>query len=294
MITVTQRLVLDALGHIEPATAGQLADRNLLAMTVGNVLGHLAVLEEEGMVMADSPPDSPDRRYTRTEPGGAGRRFLVAAPTEAQAPMPEWDLGSAEYVPMARWGKDHWTTFTYVEDHRGMLDHDQMRCDRRRHPVFYAAKRRTTAFGSDVDGARYPTRLKTAAPGADGRWGVVELVGHDDYDCLNDAIGAGLVQVAMPRLRPPHGDVFPDAWDRPVRIPDGDILVGDARPPRSPRGTFVNPSFVTGLTEMWLMTAASFSLTEQGQVIAGELRAHLAATRNSHQFIPSCPDGGWL
>jgi len=194
-----------------------------------------------------------------------------------EAPTPTWDLGSATPVPMSRWGKDHWTTFAYIEtrwvDHRGMLDHDRMRCDRHRHPAFYSAKRRTIAFGTDADGARYPTRLKTDAPGADGHWGVIELAGHDDYDCLDDAIREGLIQVAMPRLRQPHGDIFLDARDRPVRVPYGELI---------------SPSFVTGLTEMWLMTAASFRLTEQGQVVAGELRAHLAATRKSHQFKPSC------
>jgi hypothetical protein len=204
---------------------------------------------------------------------------------------PEWDLGSAEPVPMARWGKDHWTTFAYVEsrwvDHRGMLDHDQMRCDRLRHPVFYVAKRRATAAGSDVDGARYPTRLKTESADTDGRWGVVSLPGHDDYDCLNDAVRAGLIQVTMPQLRQPAGDVFLDAWGRPVRIPDGDLLIGQARPPRAPRGTLVSPAPVTGMTQMWLMTAASFSLTGQGQATAGQLRAHLAGRRNSHQFTPA-------
>jgi hypothetical protein len=191
------------------------------------------------------------------------------------APAPAWDLGSTAPVPVSRWGKDHWTTFAFVEtrwvDHRGMLDHDRMRCDRRRHPAFYAAKRRTIAFGSDMDGGRYPTRLKTEVQGADGRWGVVELPGHDDYDCVDDALRAGLLEVVMPQPRQPHGDIFLDAWDRPARLPDGELI---------------SPSFVTGLSEMWLMTAASFSLTERGQDIARELRAHLAATGNSHQFMP--------
>ena len=33
-------------------------------------------------------------------------------------------------------------------------------------------------------------------------------------------------------------------------------------------------------------TAASFRLTGRGHAIAAELRAHRAATRNSHQFMP--------
>lgn len=195
-----------------------------------------------------------------------------------EASAPAWDLPGATAVPMHRWGKDHWTTFAYVEtrwvDHHGMLDHDRMRCDRQRHPAFYSAKRRTTALGSDADGARYPTRLKTEAPGPDGCWGAAKLAGHDDYDCLNDAIIEGLIEVTMPRLREPAGDVFLDAWDRPVRVPGGEAI---------------SPMLVTGLVEMWLMTAASFSLTQPGQVIAGELRSHLAATRRSHQFTPHVP-----
>lgn len=199
-----------------------------------------------------------------------------------KAPAVIWDLGPAEPVPMIRWGKDHWTTFAYVEtrwvDYQGTLSHDQMRCDRHRHPAFYSAKRRVTAFGTDADGARYPTRLKTEAPGPDGRWDSVELPGHDDYDCLNDAIREGLIAVTMPQPREPHGDIFLDAHGLPVQ--------------HAGKGELLDPGFVTGLTEMWLMTAASFSLTERGQLVARELRAHLAATRNSHQFMPSGVTGG--
>jgi hypothetical protein len=44
---------------------------------------------------------------------------------------------------------------------------------------------------------------------------------------------------------------------------------------------------VTGLIELWLMTAAAFRITEHGQAIAGELRAHMAATGLAHQFTAS-------
>ncbi len=193
-----------------------------------------------------------------------------------EQPAPAWDARNENPVPIARWGRDHWTTLAYVEtrwvDHRGMLSHDQMRCDRQRHQMFYAAKRRPIMLGTDADGAKYPTRLKTETPGEDGRWGVVELPGHDDYDCLDDAIREGLIEVTMPRLREPCGDIFLDARERPVRVPDGETISAE---------------LVTGLTEMWLMTAASFALSDRGQVIARELRAHLADTRNSHQFMPS-------
>lgn len=192
----------------------------------------------------------------------------------AAQPEPSWDLRTAESVPMARWGKDHWTTFAYVEtrvvDHRGMLSHDQMRCDADRHPAFYGARRRV--ISPDLASRHYPTRLKTEQPGPDGTWGAVELWGHDDYNCLNDAITEGLVEVRMPVAREPHHDVFLDALGHVVRIPGGEVISG---------------GLVTGLTEMWLMTAASFGLTERGRAVAGELRAHMAVIRRSHQFQPS-------
>lgn len=187
---------------------------------------------------------------------------------------PAWHLGTAEAVPMRRWGKDHWTTFAYVEtrwvDHRGMLAHDKMRCDADRHPAFFGAKLHALT-PSNLAGRHYPTRLKTEQPGTEGAWGSVELPAHDDYNCLADAIAEGLIVPRMPELRKPHGDIFLDAWGRPVKIPGGEIISGP---------------IVTGLSEMWLMTAASYSLTERGQAVAGELRAHMAATRRSHQFVP--------
>jgi hypothetical protein len=198
----------------------------------------------------------------------------LAAALGYVAPAPSWDLGTAEPVPMARWGKDHWTTFAYVEtrwvDYGGMLNHDQMRCDRKRHPAFFAARPR--AFGADNDGAKYETRLKTEQP-VDGRWGFVALFGHDDYDCLADAIREGLIEVTMPAPAPNGADLYLDSKGRPVRMPDGPaIAVSD---------------LMTGFVESWLMTAASYSLTPRGQVIAGQLRAHLAATRRAHQFMPA-------
>jgi hypothetical protein len=196
-----------------------------------------------------------------------------------------WELPSAVHVPMSRWGKDHWTVLAFLEtravDYRGMLDHDRMRCDRGRHPVFYLAKKRVIAMGTDADGARYPTRLKTPCPREDGAWGTVELPGHDDYDCLADMIREGLLEAVMPQPRQPGLDVFLDAYKRPVRLPGSDPLS------RVSDGDLIRPWFVTGMSEMWLMTAASYTLTDRGLAITAELRAYLAAARNYHQFMPA-------
>jgi hypothetical protein len=189
----------------------------------------------------------------------------------------EWEFDGIEPVPMNRWGKDHWTTFAYVEDawvnHSGLLDHDRLRCDRSRHPMFYASKRMMLRAGSgSADGSRYATRLKTEELGDNGLYGAVDLFGHDDYDCLNDAIVAGLIEVRMPEPREPHHDVYLDARGKVARIPGGEAIEGGP---------------MTGLRQLWLMTAASFRLTELGQDVARELRAFWAAGNNSHQFVPS-------
>lgn len=75
----------------------------------------------------------------------------------------KWD-GNA--IPPERWGKDHRTTLLYIEtrcvDYGGMLDRRNLR----------------------IDSPEHPTRL------ADG----VDITGHDDLDCIDDFVEAGLVQ----------------------------------------------------------------------------------------------------
>lgn len=174
---------------------------------------------------------------------------------------------------MSRWGRDHWSTFAYVEtrwvDHHGMLDHDQMRCDSDLHPFFAAARPRSTLLGTRC--RKYPTRLKSAQPDTEGRWDVVELANHDDYNCLDDAIHAGLVEVHLPTADIEH-DLFLNAHGRTVTGPEGDAL---------------HPSFLTGMDEQRLMTHASYTLTPTGQAIAAQLRGHRATGGNTHQFVPT-------
>lgn len=156
-------------------------------------------------------------------------------------PTPQYEPVGDDRVPMERWGKDHWSTLAYLEcrivDNRGRIAHDHMRCHMRRHPAMHAAKRRAIAFGN-ADGSQYPTKLR------DG-----ELADHDDYDCIDDMIAAGLVTVTMPP---------------------------------APAQTLV-----TGLVETELMTRATYALTPLGQAIAGQLRAHKGNGGNWRSFQPS-------
>lgn len=83
-----------------------------------------------------------------------------------------------EPIPPADWGRDHWSTFGYIEvrvvDHKGVPDRRHMRCDPALHPHL--------AHDGSYHGGPYPTRLR------DG-----ERQSHDDWSCLDDAIAAGFV-----------------------------------------------------------------------------------------------------
>ena len=80
-------------------------------------------------------------------------------------------------IAVQDWGRDHWSTFAYVEtrivEHKGMVDVRHMRCDPDLHPLFAHA-------GSHS--AKHPTRLREGTRSD-----------HDDWSCLDDAEAAGLL-----------------------------------------------------------------------------------------------------
>jgi len=87
---------------------------------------------------------------------------------------------AAEPVPtMADFGKDHWSTFGYIEtrcvDHGGSPQRESMRCHANRHPML---------VGRNGDGSAHPTRLK----------GDKTLTHHDDWDCVDDLAREGLLE----------------------------------------------------------------------------------------------------
>jgi hypothetical protein len=99
--------------------------------------------------------------------------FTPYAPDQAQ-----------ERVPLTEWGKDHWSTFAYLEtvavDARGTIENVRMRCDSRLHRPFAHGN----GLGHLHDGGKFPTRLK----------GSVERAGHDDWSCVEDMVVEGLIQ----------------------------------------------------------------------------------------------------
>jgi hypothetical protein len=167
-----------------------------------------------------------------------------------------WRPLNTTFVPAEQFGADHWSTFAYLEtrtvDYRGTIAHHQMRCDERRHPVMEALKG-GMARGGSSGGWRYPTLLA----------GGQEKPDHDDYDCIDDLVAAGLIEVHMPRpVLTPGDERFVDAYGKTIYNAAGDQI---------------DPRFVTSYAELWLCGHATVSLTDLGRQVAAELRAHRAA-----------------
>jgi hypothetical protein len=82
-------------------------------------------------------------------------------------------------VPIEDFGRDHWSTFAYIEtrvvDYRGVPDKRHLRCNHARHPLF---------AHEGGDAAKYPTRMKLNK----------QLFEHDDWDCLDDLEDVGLIE----------------------------------------------------------------------------------------------------
>jgi len=87
-------------------------------------------------------------------------------------------------VPPELWGKDHLTTLSYIEtvctDHKGIPSAARMRHWPGRVLRGDIDRDRLPTVGNDKG---YPTRLR----GGD------ELTEHDDWDCVEDMVQAGLI-----------------------------------------------------------------------------------------------------
>lgn len=78
-------------------------------------------------------------------------------------------------IPIEMWGKDHWSTFAYIEtrcvDYRGIPELCRMRCDQDIHPAL-----RDGRMPAVLAKKKYPTRLKHGGTVDD----------HDDWSCTED------------------------------------------------------------------------------------------------------------
>ena len=90
------------------------------------------------------------------------------------------------FVPVSRWGKDHWSTLAYIEcrivDHKGVPARAHMRTDADLHPGLAGHTEQWVPTRTKND-RKYPTRLRD--------W--TQLFDHDDWSCLEDAEEAGML-----------------------------------------------------------------------------------------------------
>ena len=89
-------------------------------------------------------------------------------------------------IPMNKFGKDHWSTFAYIEtrgvDYAGQPARNHMGCNDKRHPGL--GKSRNCGWKDE-----YSTRLRGHTTSKPNR-----VIGHDDWDCAYDLEEAGLLK----------------------------------------------------------------------------------------------------
>lgn len=98
------------------------------------------------------------------------------------------DFCELEHIPMSKWGKDHWSTFAYLETLAvdggkggwAIPEKVRMRTNEKRHPHLLG---NTGFFSNALNGSSYPTRLKEE-----------EVKEHDDWDCVDDMVKEELLE----------------------------------------------------------------------------------------------------
>jgi hypothetical protein len=131
-------------------------------------------------------------------------------------------------ITMDRFGKDHWSTFAYIEtrcvDYKGVPDRAHMRCNENNHPGL-------CDFRTPKWNPEHGTRLHGYFE--DRNNPDLFVAGHDDWDCADDLEEAGLIEIG---------------------------------------GTGIHPIF---------------KMTELGNKIAAQIRAHKASGKMFATFVPS-------
>lgn len=145
------------------------------------------------------------------------------------AARPERPWNEEDPIPMSEWGRDHWSTLAYAEtrcvDHGGELANDHMRTNPRRHRKLLGPSK--LFYG--IEGPGYPTRLISGAV----------IVRHDDWDCLNDAVAAGLLEVLSEVDRKPS-QAFGGMRVRVRLTADGEAACAALRMHKGRGGNFGN------------------------------------------------------
>jgi len=102
--------------------------------------------------------------------------------------MGKQDFCELTPISIEKWGKDHWSTFAYLEtlavdggkDGWAIPVRERMRTNEITHPHLLG---NTFGGGESSYASKYPTRLKEG-----------EVEGHDDWDCIDDMVKEGLLE----------------------------------------------------------------------------------------------------
>jgi hypothetical protein len=93
-------------------------------------------------------------------------------------------------IPMSQFGRDHWSVFAYIEtlcvDNKGVPDHDRMRTNPKTHPGLVGPR---IAIMKRSWKPEYGSRLRGHAIDKP-----VQRLNHDDWDCADDLVAAGLIE----------------------------------------------------------------------------------------------------
>lgn len=127
-----------------------------------------------------------------------------------------------EYVPMSNFGKDHWSTFAYLETlcvdpkgERGLIDNRKMRVNPRLH----------RQFANGQDGSGYTTRTKSD-----------NIQRHDDFSCLEDLVANKLISAWSAEMY--EGEVFGHMVAKVELTALGHVVAGQLREHKALGGNY--------------------------------------------------------
>lgn len=185
-----------------------------------------------------------------------------------------WHPTYPQRTPPALWGDGHWRMLQHVEErcvsNAGTLSPEWLRINPATH--YQQAAQQRAALGSE--GHYTPTIIKAAPyPATDGTYAHKALLGHDEYDCLDDLVHANYIDYTWPTLNSDGSYAGP--WG----------VVQDGSVPLTPRG--LRPGDVAN----HLIMHAVWTMRERGWVAAHQFRRHVAQRLDPQDFLaPVDPD----
>lgn len=102
-------------------------------------------------------------------------------------------------INIERFGKDHWSLLSYVEyicvngcKGVGCIQRNKMRCNTSKHPLLSTGIDWRDSYSTRLSGFfEYPFNADLEKSCATG----FQVLGHDDWDCLDDLNDAGLIEI---------------------------------------------------------------------------------------------------